>query len=87
VKMTKTHFIIDVPLMALMLLQGISEIVLLVGSNDSTYIGIGGYEWKYVHEIIGIPIMILFTLHFIEYCKWFINETKDVFRIGLFDSV
>jgi hypothetical protein len=46
--MTKTHFIIDVPLMALMLLQGISEIVLLVGSNDSTYIGIGGYEWKYI---------------------------------------
>ncbi|WP_321420172.1 hypothetical protein [uncultured Methanomethylovorans sp.] len=36
-KMTKTHFLIDVPLMALMLLQGISEIVLLIRSNDSTY--------------------------------------------------
>lgn len=43
-KITKTHFLIDVPLMALMLLQGISEIVLLVGSNDSTYIEIGRYE-------------------------------------------
>ncbi len=51
------------------------------------HMGIGGYEWKYIHEIIGIPIMILFAIHFIEYCKWLIGETKDIFIIGLFDSV
>lgn len=86
-KMTKTHFIIDVPLMALILLQGISGIVFLFGSNDTTYMGISGFEWKYIHEIIEIPTMILFTIHFIEYCRWFIGENRNIFRIGLFDSV
>lgn len=86
-KSTRINFIIDLPLMALTILQGISGILLLVGSNDATYLGISRFEWKYFHELTGISMVILLTIHFTLYWKWLIDETKNSFRMRLFDSI
>lgn len=84
---TRINFIIDMPLMALVILQGISGIMLLIGSNNTTYLAISGFEWGTIHKFTGIPMVILLTIHLTLYWKWLIDETKNIFRISLFDSI
>lgn len=83
---TRINFIIDISLMALAILQGISSMMLLIGSN-ATALGTTSYEWATIHRLIGSPMVILLIIHLALCWKWIIDETKNIFSMSLFDSI
>jgi hypothetical protein len=84
---TKINFRLDLLLMGLLVVQGISGIILLIGSNSATYLGTSVFEWRKLHGPIGISVVILLVIHLIICLKWLIDETKKRIRTSLFDSI
>jgi len=79
---TLMNYIIDIPLMILTVLEGLSGIILQFGSRNVSYLGMSMFSWKHIHVICGVPMVILFVIHLALHWRWVICVTKNTFGLN-----
>lgn len=79
---TLINYIVDVPLMILMILEGLSGIVLQFGGRHASYLGMSIFEWKQIHLIAGLPMVLLFIIHLALHWRWVVCATKNTFGLN-----
>jgi len=76
---TMINYIIDIPLMILTILEGLSSIFLQFGARHASYLELSMSEWKQVHIMAGMPMVILFIIHLALHWRWVVCVTKNTF--------
>ncbi|WP_370574648.1 DUF4405 domain-containing protein [Methanomethylovorans sp.] len=84
---TLINYIVDVPLMVLTVLEGLSGIFLQFGGRNASYLGLSMFEWKQIHLVAGMPMVILFIIHLALHWRWLVCVTKNTFGLNKKNAV
>ena len=79
---TLINYIVDVPLMILTVLEGLSGIILQFGSRNASYLGMSMFDWKHIHVVAGLPMVALFIIHLALHWRWVVCVTKNTFGLN-----
>ena len=79
-KKTTINYIVDIPLLVQSVVVGLSGVLLMYGGHHVSYLGLDGREWLYLHEQIGILMVVFSLLHVVLHWKWLACTTKNFFN-------
>jgi hypothetical protein len=79
---TLINYIVDIPLMILTILEGLSGIFLQFGARHASYLGLSMFEWEQIHLMAGMPMVILFIIHLALHWRWVVCVTKNTFGLN-----
>ncbi|OPY19876.1 MAG: hypothetical protein A4E23_01134 [Methanomethylovorans sp. PtaU1.Bin073] len=74
------NYIVDIPLLILTVLEGVSGLILQFG-------GRGMSEWRHIHELCGVSMVILFVIHLALHWRWVVCVTKSTFGLNKKNAV
>lgn len=84
---TIINYIVDIPLMILTVLEGLSGVILQFGGRQASYLGLSMFEWKHIHVVAGLPMVILFIIHLALHWRWVVCVTKNTFGLNKKNAV
>lgn len=74
-KRTLINYIVDVPLLIFTVLEGVSGLILQFGGRSMS-------EWRHIHELCGVPMVVLFVIHLALHWRWVVCVTKNTFGLN-----
>lgn len=73
---TKLNYIVDLAFLVQFVLVGYSGLLLLIDGHGVSYF------WRFIHEKIGILMLVFFIVHFVLHWGWLVLNTKKCFSIN-----
>lgn len=67
---TKLNYVVDLAFLIQFVLVGYSGLLLLIDGHGVSYF------WKFVHEKVGILILVFFIIHLVLHWGWLVLNTK-----------
>lgn len=80
-KRTVLNYIMDVPLLIQSFIVSLSGLILMYGGRGASYLGLSTREWLYLHEKIGIIMIVFSLLHVLLHWRWLVCTTKNFLGI------
>ncbi|WP_082092970.1 DUF4405 domain-containing protein [Methanosarcina siciliae] len=71
---TKINYVVDLALLGQFVLVGYSGLLLFIDGHGTSHF------WKFIHEKVGILMLVFFIAHFVLHWGWLVLNTKKCFR-------